>query len=219
MVIGEYFVWAHLPKTAGVSTRAMFDVLTNLKMNADDYGYRKQHDSFQHREKVKGLDLTRSRKRIMNIRRLPHYLISNRLFYYDRYGNSFTRQELMDGYIQLSDSPKEHLDHLLERMMGGRVDYWIRQENLADDFIKVMRNFVEISAEQEEQIRNLPRKNMNRGEVRGMGNEKKLEFWLTPADIAHLYSTCPLWASIEKEVYGNLFTLQLDDSESVPEAA
>ena len=74
MVIGDEFVWAHLPKTAGDCTHQLFRLI-GLKDFVDNVRLRKKHDTFAQREKETGLDLT-TRKRIMNIRRLPSWLLS-----------------------------------------------------------------------------------------------------------------------------------------------
>ena len=66
MVIGEHFVWGHMPKTGGEATRAMFALLPELIVYADESHTFEQHTTFVEREeKVRGKMLA------LNIRRLP----------------------------------------------------------------------------------------------------------------------------------------------------
>ena len=203
MVIGKKFVWAHLPKAAGDSTVKMFHIINNGDLLIDPKNEPKKHDSYWRREQDNKIDLTNGRDRILNIRRLPKYLISNRLFYYDRYGNGFTREDLMNCIIQLSNSPKLQLDEYFKKM-SENVKHWMRTENLADDFISVIGDYYPFTEEQKEEIKRLPPDNVNEGASRGMSNKMPLDFWFTKKDIASIYEKCPYWASVEEKVYGSL---------------
>lgn len=75
MVIADNFVWAHLPKTGGDSTHKLFRCL-GLDCESDSIRQSGKHHSFAQREKATGQDLTDRRRRIMNIRRLPSWVLS-----------------------------------------------------------------------------------------------------------------------------------------------
>ena len=71
MVIGRRFAWAHLPKTAGDATLAMFAAVPGLVQFADPVDSNDKHMPFFGREpEVAGKLL------VMNIRRLPDWVFS-----------------------------------------------------------------------------------------------------------------------------------------------
>jgi hypothetical protein len=75
---------------------------------------------------------------------------------------------------------------------------WLRTEHLAEDFIRVMSEFGPISDEQRDAIRKV------RINVAPNGYERDIWKVFTRDEVKQLYESCPLWASIEKEVYGSL---------------
>jgi len=71
MVVGEKFAWAHLARTGGTVTQAMFDLFPGLVLFADPQGTNEAHTRFPDRaEDVRGKVLA------MNMRRLPSYVLS-----------------------------------------------------------------------------------------------------------------------------------------------
>jgi hypothetical protein len=71
MVIGERFAWAHLPKTGGDTTRALFCLFPGLVHHADPSDTNDKHATFSERsEAVAGKTLA------MNFRRLPAWVLS-----------------------------------------------------------------------------------------------------------------------------------------------
>jgi|GEM_PF-916927 hypothetical protein len=234
MVIADDFVWAHLPKTGGNSTSEMFH-LVGAADGIDDLRSPSKHESFEQRQANSGADLTVNRKRIMNIRRLPHWLLSRAQHIETFYGHPIDREVLRAGQIQpvcgltrwtqrVADALARRIirrDHRrmerlrgkilgwlttmgatvsaddgLKSMMCGRVDYWIRQESLVDDFLEVVRHFIDVRAEDERAVRNLPRRNTAH-------RETNIDDWFTQDDLRRVYEANPFWAKIERELYGN----------------
>ena len=71
MVIGDDFVWAHLPKTGGDATLAMFRVFPDLVQFADPDDSNDKHAQFESRaQEIRGKVLA------MNFRRLPAWVLS-----------------------------------------------------------------------------------------------------------------------------------------------
>ena len=245
MVIAEEFVWAHLPKTGGDSTSEMFCIV-GVDGDIGDTRSSCKHDSFEQRQAKCGIDLTVSRKRIMNIRRLPHWLLSRAQHLETFYGHAIDRKLLLAGRIRpvcgLTALKERVADALVRRvvrrdrcrmervrgkvlrylttmgaavpaddglksMMCGHVDYWIRQENLANDFLEVVRHFVDVSADQELAVRNLPRRNTGQ-------HERNIEDWFSQDDLRHVYEANPFWTVVERHVYGN--TLVDPDAVALP---
>jgi hypothetical protein len=93
---------------------------------------------------------------------------------------------------------KISIDGYLTEVMCGQVDHWLRTEHLAEDFIRVMSEFGPISDEQRDAIRKV------RINVAPNGYERDIWKVFTRDEVKQLYESCPLWASIEKEVYGSL---------------
>jgi len=81
-------------------------------------------------------------------------------------------------------------------MMSGRVDHWIRLECLADDSLKIMSNFVTITSEQEATVRAM--QPSNTGDY-----DRNLSQWFSHDDLRRVYKNNPVWADIERQVYGN----------------
>ena len=234
MLIAEEFVWAHLPKTGGNATSEMFR-LVGVTDGIDDLRSPGKHDSFEQRQAKSGTDLTVKRRRIMNIRRLPHWLLSRARHIETFYGHPIDREVLRAGQIQpvcgltrlterVADAVARRIirrdrrrmerfrgmilgwlttrgakvaaDDELKSMMCGRVDYWIRQESLVDDFLEVVRHFIDIKAEDELAVRNLPRRNTGH-------RETNIDDWFTREDLRRVYGANPFWAKTERELYGN----------------
>ena len=66
MVIGEGYAWAHLPKTGGDATLAMFRLFPDLVEFADPEDTNDKHAQFHSRAR-----LIRGKLLVMNFRRLP----------------------------------------------------------------------------------------------------------------------------------------------------
>lgn len=196
MVIGKKFIWSHFPKTGGCSTRAMFDIVHHLVLESSNKPT-VTHSRFDEIDIAKN-----SKERILNIRRLPCYLIS---YAFDQQNNAnipFDRELLMEkGMLKHFYKGKItpfRVDDGLDDFMCGRVDHWLRTEYLAKDFINVISKFGHISKTHKEKIYNVRHND-------GIYN-KNIEYF-TPEEIARLYEMCPLWASIERKVYKPKITI------------
>ena len=74
MVIGEGYAWAHLPKTGGDATLAMFRLFPDLVEFADPDDTNDKHTQFHSRAR-----LIRGKLLVMNFRRLPSWVLSRAL--------------------------------------------------------------------------------------------------------------------------------------------
>lgn len=232
MVIGDNFVWAHFPKTGGDSTHELFRLI-GITDGIDDTRRPDKHDSFLKRERETGLDLTHSRRRIVNIRRLPAWLLSHAKHQERNNGHPVDPERLRSGQIVpmqgipraqpiagfvsrlvacgnhsrqqnirrriirllTTPGPARLAQSSLTRMMSDRVDHWIRQEHLVDDFLHVMSQLVEITPGQKAAVRAMqPR---NTGDY-----ERDLTQWFSREDMCRIYENNPAWAAVEREVYG-----------------
>lgn len=221
MIITNKFCWGHLGKTGGDSTKTMFDIL-ELK---DIILSHEVTDPNKHLNFRKYPDLCKDKKKILNIRRLATWIISDwNHFYRAKQIEQISKKNLVKGLA--CRVGKEILaDQVLKNYaceeLGG-IDYWLRTEYLAEDFIKVMENFEEISEEKKARIRQVKENQAkNRRNVRKLWGveyseaEEILKKFFTREEVKNMYERNPFWSQIEKEMYGNLLyeELELDDSE------
>lgn len=212
MVIGERFVWSHFGKTGGDSVHEMFRVISRHTIYRDAIDMPEKHLNFYKNEERLGYDLTRSRKRIMNMRRLPSWMLSFAHHKQRSHSIPVLKEVLLRGRVLFesdievspamegaSDFREVRVDAILEEFMCGRIDRWLRTECLADDFITVMREFVPINASEEEEIRRI-RINVSPNYNRDVFAS------FSPEELETIYRKCPSWAGIEKEVYGDVLT-------------
>jgi hypothetical protein len=188
VIIGEGFGWSHLPKTGGTATLHMFREVPE----AGEHQGRK-HDTFaDHEDELAGKVLA------SNFRRLPTWVLS--------WAQHRTRHVVLpDGTRPPLNTPEQmatatradrQLNHFLS---NGRftVDRWLRTEQLAEDFIAFASEFYELNDEQRRRITEI-------GLVGAHEYDHELESWFTPDMIRQMYRANPLWASIERKVYGDL---------------
>lgn len=205
MVIGDEFVWAHLGKAAGNSTLKMFKVIKHALKYFDEIDEHKKHQSFADKEKDMGIDLS-AKNKILNMRRLPAWVLSHMNFQKMVYQVPFS-DRTMEGIINTADPSQlqatgvnfreNNIDDQLRYYDYENISYWLRTEFLAQDFIEVLGKFTEIDSGQREQIGKVI-ENVNKNYNRNI-----LESF-TKEEMVKLYGSCPIWASIEKVVYGNL---------------
>jgi hypothetical protein len=192
MVIGEKFAWGHLPKTAGNATYGMFRVFPELIVFADPTNTQAKHASFGEREEQVAGKLL-----VLNIRRLPAWMLS--------WSQHQVRMGFKNGEPRQMFSPYE----MAKRRRGDRtlrqltndsrfeVGRWLRQEQLAEDFLEFISAYTEVSAEQRTEVVELGRRN-------AFDYDHEVAHWFTDEHVRMMYENNPLWASVEREVYGDL---------------
>lgn len=209
MIIGEKFVWTHLGKTAGNSVKEMFDVIDRCYTFADDISDIKKHYNFRIiREKRENID---GKKRILNIRPLPEWIISY-VMHKKTYENiDFYMEEILNGQLRIkphfyddNEKLQQHQqikfitpDAMMNQFEPEDVDYWLRTTHLTEDFVRVMSNFTQINLSENVKIHNI-RSNVN------IKNTFKPHNFFTKANIEQLYDKCPIWTKYEKQVFGSL---------------
>ena len=196
MVIGEGFAWAHLPKTGGDATLAMFRLFPELIEFADADDTNDKHAFFHERA-----DQIRGRVLVMNMRRLPSWVLSR--------AQHVSRRGLHPDYVpqpmgtpdELADSsfPDERLGLYTSR---GRFhpDRWLRMESLADDFIDFISDFRAIGADDSANVAAL-------GPVNSAEYDHEIRNWFSGEQIHRMYLNNPNWATVEQELYGGLMKL------------
>jgi hypothetical protein len=193
MVIGEGFAWAHLPKTGGDATLAMFRLFPDLIEFADPDDTNDKHAFFQSRK-----ELIRGKLLVMNIRRLPAWVISR--------AQHVARRGIYPDYEpQPMGTPDELAassfpdSRLLLHTSEGRFypDRWLRMEALPEDFLDLVSDFRSITDEERNRVLAL-------GAVNQAQYDHEIANWFSPDQIRRMYVNNPLWATIELEQYGSL---------------
>ena len=193
MVIGRHFAWAHLPKTGGDATLAMLSSVPGLVQFADPRDSNDKHMPFFGREaEVAGKLL------VMNIRRLPAWVLSGAQ-HSSRHG---LHPEYQPAPLQSFDeiTSRSDADDLLRWMTDhGRlaVERWLRTECLTEDVLALLEELGELSADVRRGVVAVGR--VNEGEY---GHELVDEF--TTEQLTRLYALNPVWAEVEREVYGSV---------------
>ena len=191
MVIGEKFAWAHLQKTGGSATFAMFRLFPELIEFADDREDPAKHSSFGSRQ-----DLVDGKVRICNVRRLPGYLLSWAVWR-ARPGNQVGRT-VMESPHEISEYPRA--DRMLAKITDdGRfpVQRWLRMENLGEDFLDFASDLVEVGDERTKQV-------LETRAINALDYDHEVRHWFADAQIKRMYEVNPVWREIEEKTYGDL---------------
>jgi hypothetical protein len=194
MVIGDRFAWAHMPKTAGTATVAMFQAFDDLVRFADSPDDVDAHVRFRERP-----EQTDGKLLVLNIRRLPAWVIS-RAFYVSRHGvypdfepiplpspQALVESSFPDGRLALFTD-----DGRLE------IDRWLRTESIADDVVSLVSELRGVTEEERARVRQV-------GRVNALDYDHDVSRWFTPAQIDQLYRSNPVWAAVEEHAYGNVY--------------
>jgi hypothetical protein len=190
MVIGEDFAWAHMPKTAGTATVAMFRAFDGLVRFADSPDEVDAHVTFaERRAEVEG------RLLVLNLRRLPAWAIS-RAHYVSLHGVYPDFEPIpMPPADELARGsfPDERLALFTDR---GRLEIgrWMRAEYLADDVLDFVGGLREVSDTERARVHAV-------GRLNALAYEHDVSRWLTPAQVELLYEHNPAWAALEERVY------------------
>jgi hypothetical protein len=196
LIIGEQFAWGHLPKAAGDTTLQMFGIFPELVLHADPADGNDKHALFKARA-----DLLSGKLLMLNIRRLPHWILSYALHVSSRGTYPDYRPSPMMSPQEMAQC--RLADEMLERFTDyGRwgIGYWLRTEYLAGDFLHVMRRFADVSDDRATRVREIAAANT-------LAYDRKLGHWFTLRHIEEMYERNPMWAGLERSVYGHLLAL------------
>jgi hypothetical protein len=193
MVIAHRFAWAHLPKTGGDATLAMFQAVPGLVQFADPVDSNDKHMPFFGREaEVAGKLL------VMNLRRLPDWVLSGAQ-HKARHG---VFPDYQPGPLETWEeiTSRTDADDLLRWMTDhGRfqVQRWLRVEHLQQDVLDFLDELGELDEGTRAAVRRVGR--VNEGDYRpGLAQQA------TPDQLARLYECNPVWAGLERQLYGAL---------------
>jgi hypothetical protein len=196
MVIGEKFAWGHIGKTGGDATAIFFSCFEDeLRMHIDGSGDPTKHDYFQDR----GIS-DENRILILNIRRLPSLILSQIYHWNQQDSINFVDDVLLNGWKLPNEQVLRTIGDVSIRgyKANFKISRWFRCEYLMDDFADFIIDYVPYSREKIiDKIKSVYTKPYAQYDT-------DLASYWTLEDIEKMYENNPLWANIEKEVYGNL---------------
>jgi hypothetical protein len=190
MVITERFAWAHLPKTAGDATAQMFAAVPGLVLYQAPLDSNEKHDGFWvHADAIEG------KLRVMNIRRLPSWILS--------IAHHKARSGIHPDYRPLPMASVEEMaedtdpDNVLRWTTGPDhpVQRWLRTESIAADREQHQRDGG-VSARKDPRAIS---------KVAWVGNtyEHDVTQIFTVEQINGMYERNPDWAAAERAAYGD----------------
>lgn len=193
MVITEHFAWAHLGKTGGDATQQMLEAVPGLVEWAHSPDDNAKHDPFAlHATAIA------ARLRVMNIRRLPawilsmaHHIRTHGPWPEDRRHYMLSADEMVEGI---------DADYALRRISDGPrfpVQRWLRQEHLADDVAALLEQFGQLTEAARQGIASVP--------YRAKAYDHDIGSTFTAGQIQRMYRLNPGWAEVERRVYGDLY--------------
>jgi hypothetical protein len=196
MVIGEGYAWAHLPKTGGDATLAMFGLFPDLVEFADPDDTNDKHAQFHSRAR-----LIRGKLLVMNFRRLPSWVLSRAQHVSRRGIHPDYKPQPMGTSRELAESSFPD-NRLLLYTSEGRFhpDRWLRMESLAADFIDLVSDFRAVSDEERRGV-------MALGQINQAEYDHQVASWFSSDEIARMYLNNPSWATVEQELYGGLYEI------------
>jgi hypothetical protein len=192
LIIGDRFIWLHLPKTGGTSASRLFAELGISTIVADDQSLDCKHESIEAR--LPDWDYSsETRSLFITLRRLPQWLLSD-----------WHHKRLKMGLDIPFEPVKSGLFYSLR--LGGvwvAADYWmryfriesctgvIRLEHLHED---VRDQIVPLLPPGTSPL-HFPQDNVNR-------YSRDLSTYFTAVDLRRIYNSNPIWMHQEQQAYG-----------------
>lgn len=216
MHITNKIAWCHIPKTGGSFTYKLFDILFDLNIYiGKDY----DKNNF-YIDPYKGLDkhlpfsirpeLLKDQKRIVNLRKLPDWILSWMMFNERACEIPFNKNNYKNGMIFCNThnfpgcvrpNKKDqrgflHIDKFIKAYTENDDYEFIRTSELAYDFIDIIGKYHEISNDKQQKMLEL--------NIVAPGHYDKEKEYFTKSEIDQMYNDCPYWTKLENKIYGTI---------------
>lgn len=199
VIIGDSFIWLHFPKCAGTTTTSAllqnFEIDTSIQFDATGQGDPIWHETIEERERRTAVSLS-DKDVLANIRRLPAYVVSK--IHFTELLNPdirHAREHLLTGHFMEADGYKNSADNLLRHYDAKKISHWIRTEYLKDDFMSVFGKYLDLTGKDLSTLSE---------QINSNDYSRDLAKWYSHREMARLYRKNPVWAKLERRVYGNL---------------
>jgi len=206
MIVSNKFLWMHIGKAAGTTTGSMFYIIkgildSNIDMN--EKGFLK-HDNITRRttnyetKSIYTREHLNSLDKILNIRRLPEYIMSNTQHGIKHNNRVFNKESMINGFVNHSSTKNlnGHVDTILSSYIEEKEPtHWLRTENINEDFVDMIKNYYDIDEKLETRLLKV-RVNVNKD------YNKNINEFFTEDEIKEMYKNCPLWCEYEEKIYG-----------------
>lgn len=197
MIWNEKFVWLHMPKTGGTTMSRIFKNINDASLNIDNDSQDKKHDS-EYDRKYRDSDWEiGARKKLINIRRLSSWLISD--------------WKHKRKHMQLPQLPFEPVKSGLfySIKLGGiwvSADYWLKHLNVDKDTDILRLEFLEIDFKKYIYPLTTPEGNTiefsKKDNAIELNDKENSRYKLSnEIDIERIYTNNPYWAEIENRIY------------------
>jgi hypothetical protein len=204
MVIGRDFVWGHLPRAGGDATSVLFGRLPDLVLYCDDPASNEKHVRFSRAP----LDIA-GKQRVLNMRRLPSWMLSyiqktctDGLYPEFKPLPLPSRSEILDpsSEYRFKGAPKTLAlmpDELLGIYEPHSVDVWLKMEQLREDFLQFVSTKRSLTDHEVYLVKVWETK-------APLPYDHDVSKFFSNDDVRTLYRNNPVWAEMERQVYGAL---------------
>ncbi|WP_296595033.1 hypothetical protein [Phenylobacterium sp.] len=166
---------------------------------ADDHRW---HDSVAERQAQERSFDPGDKRIISGIRRLPWWVLSRIHYEAARPPHRCaTREMLCRGQFYERDGGINHADAQVGRLSTQTIHGWVRLEHLAEDFVDQFEGLLG------PRVRSAAQRLRKVVNPTTLDYVKSLDFYFTPGELAGLYEANPIWAHMERQVYGDLLRL------------
>ena len=190
-------MWVHLPKTAGTTTDRLFQACGVDLLWHDSQGTPLKHLPPSEHPCCADLPIA-GKQLVTNFRRLPHWLLSNYHHKLQHMGLDLDSALMREGLFWRHRA-KQWLpaDWWISRFGIDERWMFLRVEYLKSDFLSCLKDAESIGRISRLRVRLVNARNRS-------SYSRSLDSWFTSVDLEAIYSANPLWASLERQIYGDL---------------
>jgi hypothetical protein len=192
VVIGRVFAWGHIGRAAGETTLALFQLFPELVVHADLPHTSETHTTFvARRDQIEGKTL------VLNIRRLPSWILSY-AHWKSRWGvHPDYKPTPMQSPYEMSRSAIADR-HLQAFTWRGEftIDRWLRAEYIRNDFLDFISDHTKLTDEQRARV-------LESEALNSLDYDREISHWFTREQVELMYHTNPVWAEVETNAYGS----------------
>jgi len=192
MIVADKFVWYHLGKTGGKTTRALIKLIEDESKREFFSGKDHHRNKAQFEEKY--LESLDGKVPVVGFRRLIDFMHS---YYFQQFPSHRKPCDcIREGKIMLRNGKKIMPDKILTNYVHNFYEEddveFLRLENIFEDFCRVFESY-NFNKEKLLELSNVK-----------VGFRKYDRLNLSESEIANVYNLNPIWKSLETKLYGGI---------------